>query len=264
MPQFGWKPDLGDARDIIRPAYYLGLYDLPTQVDLTAQCPLVYQQGNLGSCVANACAAAFEFSLLKQNLTDFTPSRLFIYYYARMLENTVSYDSGVRIRDAIKVVNRRGVCPESEWPYDISQFAVQPPQQCSIDALQDKVIRYRRIPQDLMQMKACLASGLPFVFGISVYQSFLNSTDGTIPMPMSNPGDAPLNEGHAMLCVGYNDATQRFSFRNSWGTSYGNNGYGTIPYQYLTSADAADFWEIEVVEEGLQQILPASKDKVTV
>src|SRR5581483_4008300 len=138
-----------------------------------------------------------------------------------------------------------GVCPESEWPYVISRFADAPPAQCRIDALKEKALTYRRIPQSLPQMKACLVSGLPFVFGINVYQSFMDARGGNVPMP--SPGEELLG-GHALLCVGYDDATQRFTFRNSWGTSWGNQGYGTIPYAYLLDhQEAADFWMIRVV-----------------
>ena len=254
---FGWRPQLGDARDIHFAAPVALLQNLPAQIDLTAQCPPVYDQGQLGSCTANAIGGAFEFSLIKQGLQDFVPSRLFIYYYERVLEHTVHSDSGAALRDGMKVVNTHGACPETEWPYDIHKFTNTPPKQCRIDALKEHVLSYRSITQDLAQMKACLASGLPFVFGISVYQSFLDASDGNIPMPMTTANDKPLNEGHAILAVGYDDAKQVFLFRNSWGTTWGNQGYGTIPYGYLTSSDASDFWSIDVIGGGIKAMLAA-------
>jgi C1A family cysteine protease len=105
-----------------------------------------------------------------------------------------------------------------------------------------------------MQMKAVLAAGFVFIFGISVYESFMAAQDGTIPMP--GPGESLIG-GHALLCVGYDNGTQRFTFRNSWSTNWPEKpaqgiaaGYGTIPYNYLTDGDlASDLWVVQSVSE---------------
>jgi len=98
-------------------------------------------------------------------------------------------------------------------------------------------------------MKGCLASGFPFVFGFSVYSSFEDPQvmkSGVVPMP--NTATETLLGGHAMLAIGYDDAQQRFFFRNSWGATYGDGGYGTIPYAYLTDGHLSDdFWTIRMV-----------------
>lgn len=249
--RLGCIPDAHDPRDVPFVAPESLTQALPSQVSLVSQCPAVYDQLALGSCTANAIAAAFEFDLMRQGLANFVPSRLFIYYYERLMEGDVSQDNGAMIRDGIKVVNTRGVCPESLWPYDIARFADVPPVQCSLDALKDKALKYRRISQNLPMMKACLASGLPFVFGISVYPSFMAASDGNIPMPQ--PGEQSIG-GHAVLACGFDDAQQRFLFRNSWSAQWGNQGYGTIPYAYLASQDASDFWEISVVGSVVAQM----------
>jgi C1A family cysteine protease len=247
--KLGWIKDKLDERDFSFIPDEKLVQALPTSVDLRSDCPPVYDQGELGSCTANAIAAAFEFDLLRQKLKDFIPSRLFIYYYERLLEGTVSEDAGAAIRDGCKVINLRGVCPESLWPYDTSKFAVQPPLAATVAARGDKSLTYKRVPQTLRSMKACLASGFPIVFGINVYQSFMDASNGDIPDPQ--PSEQLLG-GHALLCVGYDDSTQRFHFRNSWGSSWGDgNGYGTISYGYLTSQDASDFWVIQTVKESL-------------
>jgi C1A family cysteine protease len=261
IPGLGWHRDEYDPRDVpFVPE--VSLTTLPSKVDLTPQCPAPYDQGNLGSCTSQAIAAAFRFEAARQGLPDFLPSRLFIYYYERLLEHTVATDSGAAIRDGIKVINRRGVCPEAMWPYDISKFADAPPLQCSIEALQDRAIKYCRVGQDLAMMKACLASGSVFVFGIDVFQSFMDSQDGTIPMPAP---DEQLLGGHALLCVGYDDTTQRFIFLNSWGSSWPAQpalkpGFGTIPYAYLAASQhAADFWEIQAVGSTLTLLIDEFK-----
>ena len=102
---------------------------LPSSVYLSKKAfmPNVYDQGDLGSCTANAIAAAYEFETRKQALADFMPSRLAIYYGERVIENTVKSDAGAEIRDGMKVIAKSGVADESLWPYDIRKFAVAPP-----------------------------------------------------------------------------------------------------------------------------------------
>lgn len=116
---FGWTPDLPDHRDLCFSVPMQLLTSLPKSVDLRPQCPPVYDQGRIGSCTANALAGAIQFDRLKNNQSlDFVPSRLFIYYNERYIEHDVPLDKGAQLRDGIKAVNKIGVCPESEWPYD--------------------------------------------------------------------------------------------------------------------------------------------------
>jgi C1A family cysteine protease len=245
---YGWVPDLPDARDHLYAAPPEFLAALPAQVDLRDQCPAVYDQGQLGSCTANAIGGAFEFDLLRQKAPDFVPSRLFVYYNERVQENTVGSDAGAQIRDGIKSVAKLGVCAESEWPYDIGQFTVKPSAQCYTDALTHRVTSYQRVAQLPNQLKGCLAHGNPFVFGITVYESFESeqvAKTGEVPMP--GAGEQVLG-GHAILAVGYDDSTQRFTVRNSWGTGWGIGGYFTIPYAYLIDRSlASDFWTLLAV-----------------
>ena len=136
---YGWKPDLPDQRDHSYAAPFHVLTALPPKIDLRPQSPSeVYSQGELGSCTANAIAAAIEFDLLKQKQPDFIPSRLFIYYNERDIEGTVDEDSGAMIRDGIKSVANQGVCPESEWEYNIEKFTEKPQQKCYDDALKTR------------------------------------------------------------------------------------------------------------------------------
>ena len=127
---YGWKPDLPDHRDLFYTADPDTMAVIPSSVDLRPQCPPVYQQGALGSCTSNAIAAALEFDQMRQNLSVYVPSRLFIYYNERSMEGTVLSDSGASIRDGVKSVHRQGACDEALWPYDITQFATQPPPTC--------------------------------------------------------------------------------------------------------------------------------------
>ena len=249
ISRYGWLPDLPDHRDFLYAAPVELAGAPPSKADLRAHCPPVYDQGRLGSCTANAIAGAIEFDRLKQKLSDFTPSRLFIYYNERAIERTVNSDSGAQIRDGIKSVAQQGDCPESEWPYAIAKFKTKPPKTCYADALKYKVVLYQRVTRTLSQLKGCLASGWPFVFGFTVYESFESAQvarTGHASLPRS--GEAVIG-GHAVVAVGYDDAKQWFIIRNSWGSKWGINGYFTLPYAYLADQNlASDFWTIRVVQ----------------
>jgi C1A family cysteine protease len=245
--KYGWIPDRPDHRDHHYTFPVEQLHKLPSQIDLRAGCPPVYDQGQLGSCTANAIAAALQFDELKQKeASPFEPSRLFIYYNERVMEGTENSDAGAAIRDGIKSVGTTGYCSEDEWPYNIAHFAELPLATCYQDAKLYKALKYKRIGHAVPTMRACLASGSPFVFGFSVYESFEQvGSDGVVPMP--GPDESLLG-GHAVMCVGYDDNKQLFTVRNSWGQSWGDQGYCYMPYAYLSSLNlASDFWTIETV-----------------
>jgi C1A family cysteine protease len=255
---YGWQPDLPDHRDFLYAAPPKVLTALRLKVDLRPVCPPVYDQGQLGSCTANAIAGVIEFDQIKQKTREFTPSRLFIYYNERVIEHDVDLDNGAQIRDGIKSVAKQGVCSEASWPYDDQNkdpdpcpecpYAQKPPKKCYSEARKHKVKVYRRLTPVLSSLKGCLASGYPFVFGFTVYESFESqevAETGIVPMP--SPGERVVG-GHAVVGVGYDDAKQQFIVRNSWGKKWGIKGYFMMPYAYLTDSNLADdFWTIQMV-----------------
>jgi len=259
--RYGWKRDRPDHRDRIYVLpQHIAATSLPPSADLRAQCPPVYDQGQIGSCTANAIAGALEFEMMKQNLPVFTPSRLFIYYNERAIEGTIDTDSGAEIRNGIKSVATQGDCPEIEWPYDDSPSnpdgtfqpgdpaGQKPPQSCYDDAIKHKALSYLSMNQTLDDLKGCLATGYPFVFGFVVYQSFESdqvAQTGIVPMPSPNE---QVVGGHAVVAVGYDDQKQVFICRNSWAASWGDKGYFYLPYAYLHDSNlASDFWTIRLV-----------------
>ena len=255
VSRFGWIPDLPDHRDFLFSAPRTVLQKLPAKINLTARCPAIWDQGEIGSCTANAIGAALEFDRLKQKLRPIMPSRLFIYYNERLIENTVNEDSGAMIRDGIKSVAKQGVCSEKLWPYDPKPFppnphlTKEPTAACYQQALKHTAVRYERVSRNLSQMKGCLAAGFPFVIGFTVYESFESdevAKTGKAPMP--SPRESVIG-GHAVLTVGYDDQENRFRMRNSWGTSWGMKGYFTMPYSYLLDENLSDdFWQITLVK----------------
>ncbi len=250
IKRFGWVRDIPDQRDFrYQPPPKLARA-LPPKVDLRAGFLDCYNQGQLGSCTSNAIAGALQFLEQKEGSSDpVMPSRLFIYYNERALEGTIDSDSGAQIRDGIKSVVKRGFCPEPMWPYDIRRFATRPSEGCYRAALKDRVSQYLRLDHGgAIPLMTCLASGYPFVFGFSVYESFEAprvAETGVVNLPRM--GERVLG-GHAVVACGYDVKTSRFTVRNSWGTRWGMGGYFTMPFEYLTNGFlSADFWTIRKV-----------------
>jgi C1A family cysteine protease len=248
--RYGWRRDAPDPRDR---RFNLMRHDvmatsIPPSIDLRAECPPVYDQGELGSCTANAVAGALEFDLMRQKLLSFTPSRLFIYYNERSIENTTNEDAGASTRDSIKSVVQWGAPDETEWPYDVSKFTNQPPDPIYAAAGKNLALTYEAVDQDITSLKGCLAAGFPFVFGFTVYESFegeATAKTGIVSMPRFFEREVG---GHAVMAVGYDDVTSHFIVRNSWGPDWGDHGYFYFPYAYMTGRLASDFWTIRTVE----------------
>ena len=241
---YGWIQDVPDLRDHM---YASSLATLPPSVDWSNQCPPVVDQLNLRSCSANAIASAIAFEQIKQCVdTAFFPSRLFIYYNEREVEGTTNSDNGAKLRNGFQSVCTQGVCPEADWPYDTSKVCQKPPQDCYTSALHHRVLRYKRLVQSLAELKGCLAEGFPFIFGFMVYQNFITA-DATGIASLPSLDDVPV-DGHAAMAVGYNDDDRRFLVLNSRGSTWGTNGYFTIPYEYLTNPMfSSDFWTIRLI-----------------
>ena len=244
MHRYGWRPDLPDQRD----RFFLDrVTTLPPSVDLRSGMPPVYDQGDLGSCTANAVSAALDFDRHKQGKPFETPSRLFVYYNERKDDGDISTDAGASIRESVKAVTHYGACPEKEWPYNIAKFTAKPTAKCYKDATGYECLSYLSVAQAAIALKSSLALGFPVVVGITVFESFESEqVAGTGEVPMPGPGEALLG-GHAVVCCGYDDATQKWLVRNSWGASWGGplQGYCHMPYAYLTNPGlSSDFWTI--------------------
>jgi C1A family cysteine protease len=248
--KFGWVPDLPDHRDLSL-VHKLTAAPLPPAFSLIAGMPAIYDQLNEGSCVANATAAAIDYERKRQGLRFMIPSRQFIYWNARDLEQSTDSDSGCMIRDAIKSVVSQGVCVEGFWPYS-EDLTVKPNALSYSTAIRHETLQYLSPVQDLTNLKAGLQLGYPFVFGFSVYSSFMSdqvASTGIVPMPAPSEGQIG---GHAVAAVGYDDTTGEstvplprppvpsFLCRNSWNTTWGMGGYFWIPYQYVLDPNLSD------------------------
>lgn len=244
--RYGWIPSVtplstDPAHYFHVPPIHADVAALPAQVDLRpkfAAIP-VYDQGATDSCTANAWAGLVAYLRSHAKLPNqWTPSRLLIYYNERIVDGDVGSDGGAQLMSGAASLAIQGVCNEVLWPFDPSQITVQPPASVYAAAKPHKISQAQLLYNSALQpLKSCLALGLPFVAGIQVYESFESApimASGDVPMP--NTAIEKLLGGHACVVVGYDNATQRFIFRNSWGPTFGQSGYGTLPYGYLVGS----------------------------
>jgi len=268
----GWLPDLPDYRDYtpehreIKPLLEeMNLAEvekasLPPSADLRPWCSEIEDQGALGSCTAHAGVGLIEYYERKAFGTHIDASRLFLYKVTRNLLGWTG-DTGAFIRTTMGAMVLFGVPPEKYWPYIIADFDKEPSAFCYAFGQNYQAIRYYRLDplgtlsKTLLQrIKAYLAAKMPSMFGFTVFSSIKQaSTTGKIPFPC--PGERILG-GHAVVAVGYDDGmkiknticgretTGALLIRNSWGTGWGENGYGWLPYEYVLQGMARDWWTV--------------------
>ena len=273
----GWIADYPDFRDYhrnspeiaesLKMALPSGVSPLgvPERVDLSYWCSPVEHQQCIGSCTAQAGTGMVEYFVRKSfgDYTDF--SRLFLYKATRNLLNWKG-DTGAYLRTTMKALALFGIAPEKYWPYNIKQFDEEPPAFCYAFAQNYQALEYYRLDQSAMNrddllndIKESLASGLPLMFGFSVFDSIEQAEfDGKIPFPINRD---KYKGGHAVMCVGYDDdiviknhgdlaleTKGAFRIRNSWGKEWGEEGYGWLPYEYLMRGMAIDWWSLIEME----------------
>jgi len=246
--RYGCNKDKEDTRDF----QYTPPKDITLEHKFTLceKMPPILNQGKLGSCTANGICNAIRYCEMVEGIDSCKPrSRLFIYYNERDMEGNVNEDLGAQIRDGMKSINTQGACYEETWPYDITQFCEKPTPSCYKEGKEHRAIKYERITQDITHIKHAIQSGFPVVFGFVVFESMERKTvtmSGIIPYP--GEGSKQIG-GHCVVCCGWDDSRKLFTIMNSWGTKWGNKGYGYLSYDYLSNPDLAnDFWKITFVK----------------
>lgn len=229
--RYGWRPSLPDHRNI--PTNLTGM-KVADEVDPRNNMPDPYDQGDLGSCTANAYAGAVEYDDILHYGALGTPSRLAIYYGERLREGTVDYDAGAMGHDAFKDGRKYGVASEALWPYDIAKFRDAPPPAYEAARASHKVREYRHPPMTEPAMKRLLSNLQTVAFGFTAYESFESlavERTGIVPVPALSE---QVLGGHEVLLVGYlAKYPNHFLVRNSWGTEWGLGGYFLFPKAYL-------------------------------
>ncbi len=266
----GWLTDRPDVRDRTteRPSVQqllaqtgeptVGTEQLPTAVDLREWCSPIEDQGSLGSCTAQAGSALVEYYERRALGHHLDASRLFLYKVTRQLMG-VTGDTGAYLRTTMAALALFGAPPEKYWPYQIAEFEAEPTPFVFGLADNFEALEYYRLDpatstqtDTLARIRSHLASGLPAMFGFPVYASIAQAaTSGEIPFPGD---DDSMQGGHAVVAVGYDDSrpiggsagttatTGALLIRNSWGTDWGDHGYGWLPYDYVLQGGATDWW----------------------
>lgn len=240
--KFLLKRNPPDSRDLQFPHGLRAV--MPASVDLrdTGFVPRPLDQGALGSCVSNAVSNALRFTLTKQRLPSYQPSRMQNYYDARvkLAGWPANVDTGLTIRGGCQAAVKYGACAEQYCPYTISKFSAKPSATAVSESLKHRNFRYFSVQQTLNDLKSAISSGNVVICGILVFQGFMClPASGLVPMPGDT--EQPLG-GHAQTLIGYSDEKAAFLSLNSWGPSFGLKGCSWIPYDYiLNPVLAGDF-----------------------
>lgn len=281
----GWLPDLPSIRDytvdneVIKPllakvkgAGVAKAPKLAASADLRAWFSPIENQLSLGSCTANAGVGLVEYFERRAHGKHIDASRLFLYKATRNLLKWTG-DTGAYLRSTMEALVLFGVPPEEYWPYDVTKYDVEPTAFLYSFAGNYNTLKYYRLDPSgttpaalLAAIKANLVAGLPSFFGFTVYSSYAQASvanKGALPFP------APREKivgGHAVVAAGYDDSvkikntnpggattTGALLIRNSWGTGWGDAGYGWLPYDYVLKGLALDWWSLisaDYIETG--------------
>ncbi|MDZ7994596.1 MAG: C1 family peptidase [Nostoc sp. EfeVER01] len=237
-------------------------FQLPSVVDLSYWFSSVKDQGSLKSCTAFAAVSLLEYFANKNSKDKIEPSPMFLYKAARN-KMKVKGDVGSSIRETMKALALFGVPPEDYWPYDENQVDEEPLPYCYAYAQNYKTLKYFLLdyagitPETLLfQIKAVLSAGFPCIFGLTLYSSIYKSSNEKGHIPFPNYQEDKIVGGHTLVAVGYDDFqfvkcanSQQYSkgaflVRNSWGTEWGVEGYGWLPYDYVLAGLTSAWWSL--------------------
>lgn len=236
----GWIPDRPSPRDFQATP---NLATLPRLVDLRDHCTAVEDQGQIGSCVANAAVGAMEYQRAKAGEPAVDLSRLFVYFNGRRMAGRQDQDCGMTISEGMAAFLAYGAPSEKAWPYDPNLLMREPDPTAYEEARSYVPNEYARV-NGSDHVKGALAQGFPVVFGISLPSRCYEEAGrtGTMPIPSGGEIDAAKREcGHAMLLVGYDLDAGVFIVRNSWGPQWGTKGYCRLSMDVFQSA-VNDSW----------------------
>ena len=239
---FNVKPSLPDIRDYIYKNDSTEV--LRESVDLREWDTIIESQGDLGSCAANAITNAYELCVNRLYPEYFTHlSRLFVYYNTRLEYGIIEEDEGIYLRDGLKSVSKFGICSESLWPYDIEKFDDKPTDECYRDAKKRIIPKYQKLIS-IYYITEVLNNNKPVVFGMEIYESFMDLNERISTVHLPSRKEKSLG-GHAMCMVGYDLNKRLFLAKNSFGTSWGDNGYCWIPFDYIQQ-EGYDIWTFDI------------------
>lgn len=274
-PGLGWIPDLPDPRDytprheaiapLLKQLKPSRRKRLPDEVDLRRDdegeyFTAVEDQGPLNSSTAFAVLSLVEYFERRIRGRTFEGSKLFLYKVTRNLrqrrplypQGTHSLgDTGADLRTTLKALAKFGVPPEEVWPYQIDKFDEEPSPFAYRLAKPIPGLRHFRLDDPnadgvaLWQtITSFLAAGFPIAFGFSVPASL--TADANIPY---RPDLDQYRGGQVALAVGYRNhhfgrGQHALLIRSSWGSQWGDDGYGWMPIAFLRQQLVRDSWTV--------------------
>lgn len=248
--------------------------DLPTSIDLSSKMPPVGNQGQQNSCVAWASGYAIKSYLLKNGgqISEYDPpfaggkgqnvfSPAFIYN-----QQNGGKDQGLYYYKTMEFLQKSGVVPWSSMPYSEKDFRSQPSQSVKEEGLKYRIKSYSRLnmknPDDL---KRVLASGNVVLFGIIIDDAFYKLKGAEV----YDQNGGKSYGGHAMTIVGYDDSKKSksgrkgaFKIQNSWGTYWGDKGYGWISYHMMAKVGQEAYSMID--EKKIQHTTNSANTEVSI
>lgn len=203
---------------------------LPASKDLSAWFPAAGNQGNQTSCVAWAVCyglKSYQEAVEKKR----RPAEASQVYSPSYIYNQIKLQGcntgGSYIHRALDLLKAEGVLTLQQFPYDPFSCNRIPDGSEKSRARPNAIAEWRTVPLDTdADVKSHIASGFPVVIGMMVDEGFQRLRGSTI---YTAPSGAELG-GHAMVVTGYDDSRQAFKVLNSWGTGWGENGFGWISY----------------------------------
>lgn len=219
----------------------------------------ILDQGQLGSCVANAGMQALRASQVRQGAVN-PPlgSRLFGYYLARAYDHDTANDDGTFARNFFQAVTKFGFPPETAWPYSDdsgpgSRFRQMPPIEAFREAIDQSakmaVPSYERIDttgaERILDVKRAIAAGHLVCFGTTVSTAFCNGDLGT--GPIKPPIGLPAAGGHEMVFAEYDP--DGVGVVNSWSKDFGDGGWVRFSWDYVAWEATDDLWIVTTAPE---------------
>lgn len=210
-----------------------------------------HDQRRTGTCVAQSTIKALEIKRIqKHGMAAHVPlSVMDLYFGARDLMDPkeTNVDEGTHIYLACDVLKTFGVCREVMNPFDEKNLFIPTPILASREAYLNKIPDALKIESTgwdrVDDVIANLRMGNPVVFATQVGDNWFNYGASSAPLGPITPADA--KGGHATCLVGYVDG--KFIDENSWGTTWGDNGYAWLQPEVIADQNSLDFW---VIVEG--------------
>lgn len=230
-----------------------GNSNLPSSVSLKNYTPPVGDQGQKGTCVAFALGYnlqtmldGIDNNMNTNQLADPTlitsPTDLFL---AIPNNQKGANCEGTQLHYAFEVMQNRGVATLDVAPYSdvsIGDCSQAPSSSAQQDAGDNKIEYYRQINITVEEFKAQLADNRPIGIGAFLSDSYMGWNSDDVLSSHTTYNRVGIHSGHAMTIVGYDDnkgPNGAFEVVNSWGDSWGNQGFIWIDYNFMTSGDFA-------------------------